>query len=205
MLRQVFTYSIQIYLSDANYFLTHHINRIAFSINGGSKLYFPIRLARLIHLFSSFWVIALAFIIFVDVIGRTVLNSPLPGTKEILQNSIVCISFLQLPLAIYTGSMLRTSIFVDALPALGRKILRSVTCILGLIVFIGIIQSTYPSFIDAYSIGEYEGEGALRVPTWPVRGVVLITAVFTAFSYITMLILDWLDKLEHELEAPGAS
>ena len=168
-------------------------------------LYGPIKLARFTHLISSFWVIALATIIFVDVFGRTVLNSPLPGTKEILQNSIVCISFLQLPLAIYTGSMLRTSIFVDGLPPFGRKMLRSITCILGLFVFIGVTQSTYPSFIDAYSIGEYEGEGALRVPTWPVRGVVLVSAVFTAFSYVTMLILDWLNKLEHELEAPGAS
>ena len=168
-------------------------------------MYGPIKLARFIHLISSFWVIALALIIFIDVIGRTILNSPLPGTKEILQNSIVCISFLQLPLAIYTGSMLRTSIFVDALPPLGRKVLRSITYILGLVVFIGIIQSTHPSFLDAYSIGEYEGEGALRVPTWPVRGVVLLTAIFTAFAYLTMLILDWSNKLEYELEAPGAS
>lgn len=164
----------------------------------------PMRLARFIHLASALWVIALALAIFVDVMGRSLFSSPLPGTKEILQNSIVSIAFLQLPLAIYTGSMLRTSIFADALPPIGRKILRTVTAILGIAVFFGIAKSTYPSFLDAYAIGEYEGEGSLRVPTWPVRGVVLVMSVFTAWAYFSMIILDWRGQLENESEAPGA-
>ena len=85
-----------------------------------------IRLARTIHLFSAFWTLALAVLIFADVTGRGLFNRPIPGTKELLQNSIVAITFLQLPLAIYSGSMLRTSIFADAIPPAGRKILRTV-------------------------------------------------------------------------------
>ena len=91
-----------------------------------------IKVTRAIHLFSAFWTLALAFLIFGDVMGRTFFTRPIPGTKEVLQNSVVAITFLQLPLAIYSGSMLRTSIFADAMPTFVRKVLRSVTALLDL-------------------------------------------------------------------------
>ena len=163
-----------------------------------------IRLTRAIHLFSAFWTLALAFLIFGDVLGRTLLTRPIPGTKEIIQNSVVAITFLQLPLAIYSGAMLRTSIFADAVPPFFRKVLRTIGALLGLVFFIGLIWSTWPSFADAYRIGEYEGEGALRVPTWPVRGTVLVMSFFGAWAYISMIVLDWRDKLIDEQGAPGA-
>jgi len=164
-----------------------------------------IRLTRAIHLFSAFWTLALAFLILADVLGRGIFNSPIPGTKEILQNSVVSITFLQLPLAIYSGSMLRTSIFADAVPPFFRKLLRTFGALLGLILFLGLIWSTWPAFWDAYRIGEYEGEGALRVPTWPVRGTVLVMSAFGLWAYLSMIVLDWRDQLIDELEAPGAS
>lgn len=164
----------------------------------------PIRIARVIHLVSAFWTLALAVLIFGDVVGRTAFSAPIPGTKEILQNSVVSIAFLQLPLAIYSGSMLRTSVFADAVPPFMRRILRTFGALLGLAVFIGLVWSTFPSFVDAYRIGEYEGEGALRVPTWPVRGAVLVMSAFVAVAYIQMILLDWQGKLIDELEAPGA-
>lgn len=162
-----------------------------------------IYVTRAIHLFSAFWTLALAFLIFGDVVGRSLFTRPIPGTKEIIQNSVVAITFLQLPLAIYSGSMLRTSIFADAVPPFLRKLLRTFGALLGLIFFIGLIWSTWPAFADAYRIGEYEGEGALRVPTWPVRGTVLVMSIFGAWAYISMIILDWQGKLIDEQAAPG--
>lgn len=164
----------------------------------------PIRIARGIHLVSAFWTLALALLIFGDVMGRTVFSAPIPGTKEILQNSVVSIAFLQLPLAIYSGSMLRTSVFADAVPPGIRRLLRTFGALLGLAVFLGLVWSTLPSFADAYRIGEYEGEGALRVPTWPVRGTVLVMSAFVVLAYIQMILLDWQGKLIDELKAPGA-
>ncbi|RZW11840.1 MAG: TRAP transporter small permease [Rhodobacteraceae bacterium] len=164
-----------------------------------------IGITRAIHLFSAFWTLALAFLIFGDVVGRSLFSRPIPGTKEIIQTSVVALTFLQLPQAIYSGAMLRTSIFADAVPPLFRKLLRTFGAILGLILFIGLIWSTWPSFADAYRIGEYEGEGALRVPTWPVRGTVLVMSFFGAWAYISMIILDWRDDLIDDLSAPGAA
>ncbi len=163
-----------------------------------------VKTAKAVHLFSAFWTLALAFLIFGDVVGRVGLNQPIPGTKEIIQNSVVAITFLQIPLAIYSGSMLRTSIFADAMPAFGRKLLRTIAMLLGLALFIGLLWSTWPSFWDAYRIGEYEGEGALRVPTWPVRGTVLVMSVFGVWAYAAMIWYDWTGQLEEEIAAPGA-
>ena len=165
----------------------------------------PIKLARALHLVSAFWTIALALLIFSDVVGRSLLNNPIPGTKELLQNSVVAITFLQLPLAIYSGSMLRTSIFSDACSPAARRLLRTIAMLLGFIVFLGLVWSTWPSFMDAYRIGEYEGEGALRVPTWPVRGTVLVISVFSAYSYLSMIYYDWTGQLVHDETAPGLS
>lgn len=164
-----------------------------------------IRLARVIHIISAFWTLALAGLIFCDVMGREFLSQPIPGTKELIQNSVVAITFLQLPLAIYSGSMIRTTILADAVPAPIRRLLRTIGALLGLTLFLGLIWSTWPSFWDAYRIGEYEGEGALRVPTWPVRGAVLVTSVFGLFAYLSMIWYDWTGRLEDEQAAPGAN
>ena len=164
----------------------------------------PIRLARWVHLFSAFWTLALAVLIFGDVAGRGLFNSPIPGTKEILQNSVVAITFLQLPLAVYSGSMLRTSILADAMPVTIRRLLRTIVAFLGFAVFMAMLWSTWPSFWDAYRIGEYEGEGALRVATWPVRGTVLVISAFGAFAYLSMIWYDWTGQLIDHEAAPGS-
>ncbi|MGI9366922.1 MAG: TRAP transporter small permease [Rhizobiaceae bacterium] len=147
----------------------------------------------------------MALLIFFDVTGRGLLNQPIPGTKEIIQNSVVAITFLQLPLAIYTGSMLRTTIFADAVPLVARRLLRTIGYCLGVLFFIGLVLSTYEPAYDAWRIGEYEGEGALRVPTWPVRGLVLVMSVFGAFAYMAMIYYDWRGQLVDENEAPGSA
>lgn len=161
-------------------------------------------LARILHIASAFWTLALAVLIFLDVTGRSAFSAPIPGTKELIQNSVVSITFLQIPLAIYSGSMLRTPIFADALPPLPAKMLRTVGSLLGLALFLGLLWSTWPAFADAYRIGEYEGEGSLRVATWPVRGVVLVMSGFAAFAYLSMIVLDWRGRLIGGIEAPGS-
>lgn len=159
-------------------------------------------LARTIHLISAFWTFGLAVIIFIDVVGRAALSQPLPGTKEIIQNSIVAIAFLQLPLAIYTGSMLRTPLVADMLGARGRRLLRTLCAVLAIGLFLGLAYSSWGPMIDAWRIGEYEGEGALRVPTYPVRTLLIVTALFSAFAYAQMLFYDWTGKLPDEDAMP---
>ena len=163
-----------------------------------------IRGARLLHIMSAFWTLVLAILIFADVVALNVFNSGIPGTKEILQNSVVTITFLQIPLAIYSGSMLRTTLLVDAMPAFVRRILRTLACLLGMGLFLAIVWGTWPALVQGYQIGEYEGEGSLRVPSWPVRGAVGLMSVFAIVAYAHMIWLDWTGQLYEESEAPGA-
>lgn len=164
----------------------------------------PVRLSRVIHLVSALWTLGLAALILADVAGRSLLAQPIPGTKEIIQNSIVAITFLQLPLAIYSGSMLRTSVLADAVPPIVRQLLRTLCYLLGAALFVGLMISSYEPLLDAYRIGEYEGEGALRVPVWPLRGVILIMSVFGFFAYLSMIYYDWSGKLIEERAAPDS-
>lgn len=158
-------------------------------------------LARTIHVISAFWVLMIGVLIFIDVTGRYFFGSPLLGTAEIIKNSVVSVTFLQLPLAIYTGSMLRTTVVVELAGPTGRRLIRTLTAVLGIAFFLGTAFSTWEPMLGAWAIGEYEGEGALRVPTYPVRTLVLITSIFAAAVYAMLVFLDWTGRLPPELDA----
>lgn len=157
-----------------------------------------VRIARYIHVVSAFWALLLGVIIVVDVVGRAFFQSPLPGTKEVVQNSIVAITFLQLPLAIFTGSMLRTPMIIDALGGIPQKVLRTLTLLFGAAFFLGVAYSSWTPAFDALAIGEYEGEGALRVPTYPVRLLLVATSAFAAIAYLMMIVYDWRGDLDED-------
>lgn len=148
------------------------------------------RIAEFIHALSAFWVIVIAGIIIVDVSGRALFNTPFLGAIEIIKNSVVSITFLQLPLAIFSGSMLRTTILTGIMPLPLQRLMRVLAGLLGFLFFAGIAYSSWDPFLEAVAINEYEGEGALRVPTYPVRLLVVLTSVFSALVYIYLAFLD---------------
>jgi TRAP-type C4-dicarboxylate transport system permease small subunit len=154
-----------------------------------------VAVARVIHILSSIWVFILALVILVDVFGRVLFLAPLPGTKEILQNSVILVTFLQIPLAIYSGSMLRTTLLTEALPPFGRRILRTLAYVLGFVLFAAIAYAAFPEAMEAMRLNEYEGEGSLRIYTWPIRFLMVATSIFAAFAYLSMLIADWTGHL----------
>ena len=140
-------------------------------------------------IYPAFVLFSLLFLLFLQ---------PLPGTKEILQNSVILVTFLQLPLAVFSGSMLRTTLIVDVLPPTAQRLLRTLCYVLGFALFGAIGYATLPEAFDAFRIGEYEGEGALRVPTYPVRLLIVLTSVFAAFVYLYLIVLDWTNRLDDE-------
>ena len=95
------------------------------------------KITRTIHIISAFWVIVLALVIFIDVMGRYFFSIPLLGATEIIKNSVVAITFLQLPFAIYNDGMIRTTLLLGSVGDNWKKILRSLANIFGFIFFLG--------------------------------------------------------------------
>lgn len=130
----------------------------------------------------------LMFLIVADVVGRVGFNHPVTGTPEIVKNAISVIAFFMMAWAAYEDRHVRSTMLLDRMPPLGQKILNIIAHLTGVLLFIGIIISSWKPTILAIKILEFEGEGALRVPTYPVRIIIIIGSALTAYQCLVKLI-----------------
>jgi TRAP-type C4-dicarboxylate transport system permease small subunit len=142
---------------------------------------------KLLSTVAAFWAMFLAFIIIADIIGREVFNFPLPGTIEIVGNSIVSILFLQIPAAVGSNAMLRTTMIYEKYGELGRRWIDAIAMILGIFFFIGVIVGGWGDMIEGWRIREFEGEGSLRVPVYTVRTIIIALGALTVVVYAGVL------------------
>jgi TRAP-type C4-dicarboxylate transport system permease small subunit len=125
----------------------------------------------------------LSFLVCADVIGRVAFSSPVKGTPEIVSYSIVVICFLQAAYAIRSGAMIWVDAVVAHLPRRGQLACESLGALLGA-AFFGIVGwGAIDPAVYAWTSGEFEGEGALRVPAWPARFIVVLGALLAALNY----------------------
>lgn len=130
------------------------------------------------------WIFILMAIIVCDIAGRTILDFPLQGTPEIVSNSIIIITFLQIPFVMHKKQHVRSTVLFDRFPKLIRDGIDIAISVVGIVLFFWLITSGWNHFVVALEIGEFEGEGALRVPTAPGRfalifGSALMISEFT--------------------------
>jgi TRAP-type C4-dicarboxylate transport system permease small subunit len=126
----------------------------------------------------------LGFLICADVFGRALFNSPVKGTPEIVSMSIVIICFLLAGYAVQSGSMIYTDAVVSIFGVRGRAFALLLSAVLGILFFGLIVWGSYEPTLYAWMSGEFEGEGALRIPAWPARVVVLVGAALVVASYV---------------------
>lgn len=134
--------------------------------------------------FSAVLALLLSFLVVADVIGRVVFNSPVKGTPEIVSMSIVIICFLQASYAIRSGGMLQVDVLPNALPPRGRALITAISCLLGAAFFLVVVYGGLDPLHHAWSSNEFEGEGALRVPSWPARAAVILGSALAALEYL---------------------
>ena len=150
--------------------------------------------AKWLMVFSAFLAFGLSFYIMVAVIARN-FNHPIQGTSEVVTELIVTIVFLQISYCVSTGGMLRADFLIKYFNLSTRQILNIIGYSLGILlfatVFIGNIEPAYQSWIT----GEFEGEGALRMPTWPARFSLVVGCSLTGFSYALLLIKELLSLI----------
>lgn len=141
-------------------------------------------ISRSLLAFSATLAFLLSFLVVADVIGRVVFNHPVKGTPEIVSMTIVIICFLQASYAVRSGGMLRVDAVINWLPVNARLVFAIFGCLLGALFFAVILYGGIDPTLHAWNSNEYEGEGALRVPTWPARGAVLLGSALATFDYI---------------------
>ncbi|MDE0779343.1 MAG: TRAP transporter small permease [Alphaproteobacteria bacterium] len=157
---------------------------------------FSDRLSKFLMVVAALWAFGLTFMILADIIGRGAFDAPINGTAELVTASIVIIVFLQAGYAIRSRSMLRADFLVIHLPPRVQKVLLAIGYLLGAAFFLMIITGGLDESIRSYTEGEYEGEGALRVPSWPARWTVLIGSGLAMVNY---LVLAYVDVFKPEL------
>jgi TRAP-type C4-dicarboxylate transport system permease small subunit len=135
---------------------------------------------------ASILAFSLCFVVVTDVAGRVLLNRPLQGTPELVSSSIVIICYLQCAYAIRSGGMLETDALVVHLRPRVRSVFSMVSSVLGVLLFGLIFWGSFDGVAHALASGEYEGEGALRVPMWPVRLTVLVGSGLAALAYVLL-------------------
>lgn len=148
------------------------------------------RLSKFLMVAAAAWTFGLAFLVMANIIGRTYFDSPIHGTAEIVAASIVIVVFLQVGYAIRSRSMLKADFLVIHLPEGVQRTLLAFGYLLGAVFFLLIITGGWEESVRSFVRGEYEGEGALRVPSWPARWTVLIGSGLALINYLVMAYLD---------------
>ena len=147
-------------------------------------------MSKFMMIFAATWAFGLAFLILANIRGRSIFDSPVYGTAEIVSTSIVIIVFLQVGYAIRSRSMLRADFLIIHLPELVQRIFLVIGYLLGAAFFLMIISGGWEESILSYIEDEFEGEGALRVPSWPARWIVLIGSALALINYIVLAYID---------------
>ena len=148
------------------------------------------RLTKFLLVLAAGWAFILTFFIVADIVGRSVFDAPVYGVREVVMNSIVMIVFLQAGYAIRSRSMLRADFLAQKFPPLFARIVLAVGYLLGAAFFLMILVGGWDMAIHSWVAGEYEGEGALRVPAWPTRFTILFGSAVACLNYLLMVYLD---------------
>jgi len=141
-------------------------------------------------LFSAFqgicsaWLFILMMLISIDVFGRVLFHRPFKGTPELVSFSIVVIAFLELPYVLWTNRQVRSTMLYDKVSPTGKDIIDFISALIGVVMFVMLIKSSWNGFIRSVRIGEFEGEGTLRIPSSPARALLIVGAAFMALQFL---------------------
>ncbi len=148
------------------------------------------QLSKFLMVLAAFWALGLSLLIVADIFANNLVGAAIPGVREVVISSIVMIVYLQLGYAIRSHSMLRSDTLLLAMPRLLRRITLAVGYVLGAALFLMILRGTIDPALYAWSTNEFWGEGALRVPVWPTRFMILAGAALAIVNYAVAALID---------------
>lgn len=150
------------------------------------------QLTKFLMILGAIWAFFLCFFILADIITRA-MNMPISGTKEIVANSVVMIVFLQIGYAVRSNSMLRADFLVATMPRPVQKALLIFAFALGACLFFFLMKAGIKPAVRSFVNWEFDGEGALRVPVWPTRWMIIFGAGLAGINYMLLAIVEVFD------------
>ncbi len=156
-------------------------------IEGGLFVRLIHRIMGIMNAVGTAWVGFITVLISCDIIGRVAFNSPIIGVPEIVKVSIVAIAWMQMAHTLKIGGHLRSEIVLDRLPSRGKAIVNLMAYGMGAFIFAMVVYSGWPNMIESWRVGEFEGELPVRVPTYPVRTILILGAALTSIQFVLFL------------------
>lgn len=138
---------------------------------------------------GAIWIVLLMLLICTDVFMRLFLDSPLLGVPELVMNSIAAIAYFTLSWTTMNDQHIRSTLILENAPNLRKGILNIFSHFLGTLLMAGIAIAQWKPMIFGVKILEYEGEGALRVPTYPVRIIIVVGSLLAMWQCVRQLII----------------
>ena len=138
----------------------------------------------LMNALGTAWIGVITVIVCADILGRLLFNYPLIGVPEIVKVSVVAIVWLQMAHTLRIGGHIRSDVILDRLPPRGKALVNVIAAVLGAFVFGFLVYGGWPNMIEGWRIGEFEGELPVRVPTYPVRTIMILGAALTCFEFV---------------------
>ena len=152
---------------------------------------------ELLQSIAAIWLILVAIAIFAEVTFRNF--GLFLGADQIVQNSVPAIVFLQVPFAIASGTMLRTTLIYDFFKERGKRIVNRISYIIGVLLFTGIAIGGWTDMIKGWEIGEYQGIGAIEFPVYPIRTVIIFSSIIIVIIYSTLIIKTFVNDKKQTL------
>ncbi len=144
------------------------------------------KIMAVLNAIGTAWVAGLTVLICSDILGRALFSSPIIGVPEIVKLSVVAIVWLQMAHTLKIGGHLRSDVILGRLSRRGRAIMNLIAYGLGAVIFGLLVFSGWPTMIQAWELGEFEGELPVRVPTYPLRSIVLVGAGLTSLQFLLL-------------------
>ena len=155
------------------------------------------KIPELLQSIAAIWLILVAITIFAEVTFRNF--GLFLGADQIVQNSVPAIVFLQVPFAIASGTMLRTTLIYDFFKERGKRIVNRISYIIGVLLFTGIAIGGWTDMIKGWEIGEYQGIGAIEFPVYPIRTVIIFSSIIIVIIYSTLIIKTFVNDKKQPL------
>lgn len=138
---------------------------------------------------ASFSILLVMVFVCCDVIGRVVFNNPIVGTAEIVKIGVVCLVFMQVPWAFWEERHVRSDIVTGRLGPKRQQLAKLFRSLVALLAAVAISISNWDPMIKAWQTLEYEGEGALRVPVYPLFTIIQLSGLLIVLIMLYRIVI----------------